>query len=1150
MRIDQIFRRDINRRIEEVIKVELGDELTIVSELEEYVATDRIQFEMQRVLDPFSDTIDNPTEETNVWVSGFFGSGKSSFAKVVAYLLENPTVGGKKAADWFFEHTDAPVVKQLLTTKIHDRAPTIAVLVDLLSSQNVQDEGESIVLPLYRALLKRLGFSRSIRLAEQEIKLVKDGKYEQFAAAYLETFGVDWAEVHDDPLQVFEMSQVLHQLSPETFSAPDSFARSPMEQSLSAQGLAEKATLLLQLRSETARRIVFVVDEAGQYVARDVKRVGDLQGVAEAFQARKGDLWLIATSQQRLEDIVESLEGNRSELARVKDRFPIKVDLLTQDIEQVVSARVLEKSAAGATQIRAKFSAHRHQLNASAKLLGSRGADLSEEAAVRLYPLLPYQVQLFIDAVTARREGGMTGGSNRTLLGLTQRLVTTGEAGLGSNEVGALVTADRAYDILYAVIPPAWRDEVDQVARAHADKPLVARVLKTIALCVDVRDLVLDSRNIAVLLHSSMDAETIEPEVQVALQILLNEGRIQLDTSGYRLQSPEGKDWITARNAITPTVAHINRLRKQLLERSLSGLSVNQGRTFTVALSVGDENLSKGDVPLHILEHDGKDLGDLKMESRVPANASRIWWTHSLSNETSQALEELHRSNEMIQRRSGAGGADAELVARERRIASEWESRARRGLEADLDAGRVVFHGRVDDPAAGVDLKAKAQALVASYVPEIYTRVGEFSANLKSTDPLLVLKSETLDGLPAPLETIKLIVTKATGKEIDKDNGPLRTVLDTIETETGYGKQVTGAMLEKLFSAPPFGASFEVVQAVVAAGVRLGLLDVRFQGSTLRSAGDHRLEPVFKTTPAFRSAVFEPHIEGIPLERRVELARLLTERTGTRVNPTTDELVRTVRSTFAAAGDNARNLKATLNGADLAVPPAVDFVVATVKDLAQGDDEGCVLTALGSWTDLVAGIELVDHMRPAVDAHLGLLRRARSVLKASDLSPELVERQRSLADVMESGDLIGKFGEIEATVSAIESYRDDRVRALRDKISDAVQRERATLIARHPGLAEDAVHEALRPLEKLSTDAETQEDIGLLEAKHGTISTVAATVAVQLDEAVARGRLANLAISDLAPHLIETPAQLDEVLARTRHRVSELLADGKQVRLS
>src|SRR5262249_38301057 len=137
VKVAEVFCRPIERRIEEVVKVELDDEAVVADELVEYVATDRIQAALGQVLDPYQETIDNPNEDTNVWISGFFGSGKSSFAKILGYLVADPTVAGKPAADWFFEHTTAPRIQQLLATQIHNRAKTITVFVDLLSSRNV-----------------------------------------------------------------------------------------------------------------------------------------------------------------------------------------------------------------------------------------------------------------------------------------------------------------------------------------------------------------------------------------------------------------------------------------------------------------------------------------------------------------------------------------------------------------------------------------------------------------------------------------------------------------------------------------------------------------------------------------------------------------------------------------------------------------------------------------------------------------------------------------------------------------------------------------------------------------------------------------------------------------------------------------------------
>src|SRR5262249_6093627 len=102
-KIQDIFRRPIGRTIEEVIKVDLADEDIVAQELDEYVATDHIVDSLEEVLDAYQETILKPSELTNLWVSGFFGSGKSSYAKVLGYLLANPMILGRTAADRFTE---------------------------------------------------------------------------------------------------------------------------------------------------------------------------------------------------------------------------------------------------------------------------------------------------------------------------------------------------------------------------------------------------------------------------------------------------------------------------------------------------------------------------------------------------------------------------------------------------------------------------------------------------------------------------------------------------------------------------------------------------------------------------------------------------------------------------------------------------------------------------------------------------------------------------------------------------------------------------------------------------------------------------------------------------------------------------------------
>ena len=442
MRIEELFRRDIRRTIEEVVKVDDADEATIANELEEYVATEHILEEFETVLEAYQESILSPNESCTVWVSGFFGSGKSSWAKILGYLLANPPVGDESAAERFFGRTHAPPVQALLNT-VHARSPTLTVLVNLATGANVvAAEGESVVLPIYRALLDRLGYSRNDTLAELEYTLEGDGKLAEFEEAFAAIDGRPWRERRYTALAKRLAARALDAVYGSSGGLPE-WAQGLDAPDIDADWFAARALELLERRGGGCRRLAFVVDEAGQYVARSVHRMLDLQGLAEAFQKRRGRLWLVVTSQERLDDVVDSLEAKQVELARAQARFPLRVDLLPSDIDEVTGKRVLEKTAEGGQAVRAVIEPSRNKLVSNVRLASPiRSGEPGLDELVRLHPLLPYQIQLLIDAVSVRRtKGGASptvGGSNRTLIKHAQQLVVHPEVGLGDCEVGTL----------------------------------------------------------------------------------------------------------------------------------------------------------------------------------------------------------------------------------------------------------------------------------------------------------------------------------------------------------------------------------------------------------------------------------------------------------------------------------------------------------------------------------------------------------------------------------------------------------------------------------------------------------------------------------------------------------------------------------------
>ena len=203
---------------------------------------------------------------------------------MVGYALANPAVCGRPASERLIARANSIKLEALLNTA-HTLAPAISVFLDLSSGRDMLREGESLVMPVYRALLKRHGYSSNELLAELEVTLEAEQRLDAFEMAVREaTGGKNWAQVRDVALAKNYASRALHVIDPATFPNADSWAKAASVPNIDHNWLANRAIELLKRRGDGTTRIVFVVDEVGQYVARSIPRMFDLQGLAVAFQ--------------------------------------------------------------------------------------------------------------------------------------------------------------------------------------------------------------------------------------------------------------------------------------------------------------------------------------------------------------------------------------------------------------------------------------------------------------------------------------------------------------------------------------------------------------------------------------------------------------------------------------------------------------------------------------------------------------------------------------------------------------------------------------------------------------------------------------------------------------------------------------------------
>ena len=389
--IEKLFASDITRRIEEVIKVDQTDEDLLREEIGEYVTTDAIGSHYVSVLEAYADTPNKPHEGVGVWVSGFFGSGKSSFAKMLGLAIQNRVLAGIPASKRFAERAGDNKLTVLLTG-ISEKIPTHAVIFDVSTDRGIRSGNQTLTEIMYGLFLQSLGYAKDLDLSELEIALEKEGRLAAFEQLYNEQFGKEWSA--DKGLLAFSMgraSQVMHLMEPATYPAADSWIKGVKDRSdISPNKLAERASELME-RRRPGQSLLFVVDEVGQFVARDVQKMLDLQAVVQSLgRLGRGKHWLVVTSQEKLGELVSGLDDKQIELARLMDRFPQQVHLEPSDISEVTSRRVLSKNADAEATLGALFDQHRARLTESTRIRADiQLPELSRQGFIDLYPLLP-----------------------------------------------------------------------------------------------------------------------------------------------------------------------------------------------------------------------------------------------------------------------------------------------------------------------------------------------------------------------------------------------------------------------------------------------------------------------------------------------------------------------------------------------------------------------------------------------------------------------------------------------------------------------------------------------------------------------------------------------------------------------------------------
>ena len=552
MLIKEMFEKEIDRDIQGVIIVGQSEAENVAQELDEYVVTKELQKYFTDFFSAYKKGIVGTTPKMGVWISGFFGSGKSHFLKILSYLLANKSVGDKKAIDYFADDSltegKPKIVDRIVLADMKLAADTdtdvVLFNIDAKSDSNSKQNKDAIVNVFLKVFNEMQGFCGAMPfLADMERKLTEEGQYNEFKRKFEEVYGEAW----EDSRQDFDFIQddVVEVLTGMDFMS-EAAARNWCEKTaepyqISIEDFAKRVKAYID-RKGNNHHVVFLVDEIGQYIGEDSKLMLNLQTVTEELGKEcMGKAWVIVTSQQDI-DSVTKVKGN--DFSKIQGRFDTRLSLSSANVDEVIKKRILEKKETPAQTLRLlygqKTTIIKNLITFNDGVEKKLYADENDFACV--YPFVPYQFNLLASVLTSIRTHGASG--KHLSEGERSMLAMFKESAMEYKEceVGTIIPFYAFYDALENFLDHSHRGviirayENDMINPEHKEKVFAVDVLKVLFMIKYVDKVVMANiDNITSLMASNIDDDRIalKEKVEDALKVLMRQNLVQKNGDIY-----------------------------------------------------------------------------------------------------------------------------------------------------------------------------------------------------------------------------------------------------------------------------------------------------------------------------------------------------------------------------------------------------------------------------------------------------------------------------------------------------------------------------------------------------------------------------------------------------------------------------------------
>jgi hypothetical protein len=876
--IKEILKLDLQEDIKNVIDLEDVSQDEIQSEIESYIITEGLGKHLSKFISQYTGNI----KETGVWLSGFYGSGKSYFGKMLGYLIANPDINGTSARDRFIPRLNGVANQSLIEIDIRNLNAIRSKVIFLDIAKQNTDNG--LAFTLFSNFLKSIGFRDDV-LGYYSFHLMLKDKYQDFQNDAKELLGDGWDRDEENFIEaIFKVNAEKYDKSEEITTQVINTYNNNIQNFSSSKFKEELEKYLVKFPDEN---LVFVFDEASEALAQKKFNLLDLEAIAESLSSISNKVWTIAIAQEKLDDVINNTNVNKSQLTKVTDRFKTKLHLESTEVDVIIRNRLLFKKEEAFADLVEYYKKNEGQISDATNLKSSfpTKTTTAEEFAT-YYPFHKYHFDLLQKFLFS------SNALVATQIAARGMIITTFDVLRKEMRDRSLYNFTTAHDLCTEAqtAPPADLNDKYQTATKilkNAEIKLDGeKLLKTIHFLKESGELISTTvENITkAYLDDMASYYEVKPHVEKALDLLVEAKILLVANNNYKITSNlEGKLLEEMKDFDVELFVKkrelVGYLKKLSLFRQVSVVNEDSvPYNFNILTDLDDEIIPSNNKNLRITAYSLFNINEsrqdfvegLKLDTQYQKDLITLVPDDSRFNEIDRLLEEVKRYGYMEGKYANDDDVNKRQIIREFSTIKEEKEKDLINLIGEAYANGSLIYLFDENLLNRDNFKGTTNEIQKKLIKNIYTK--RLSKQLSEGIGARIVNESNDEKLHRFFSGDEFKFFDAKGNF----TGDHLKIVEEINAKI-KSNYIDGKSLEDELSAAPWGFTYGSISTALAVLFRAGRLVVKFNDSEYFTHTDKASHDPFNSSTKFRSARYKAITKKLDASQKNALIQSLLD---------------------------------------------------------------------------------------------------------------------------------------------------------------------------------------------------------------------------------------------------------------------------------